>query len=365
MQQRKPSPDTQSVSGEAEPEECNPNIRRKNMTNTPNRKLGRSGIEVSPMGMGCWAIGGPWTFLGRPAGWSEVDDAESVRAIHAAIERGVNFFDTAANYGAGRSERVLGRAVADRRAKVVISSKFGYRVDEAAKAVTAYDGGEEDTDAAGHLRADLEQTLRRLQTDYLDVYLLHIWGHKIERALEARAVLEGLTAEGKIRTYGWSTDRPDAVKVFADAPHCAVVQQQLSVLDGNMELLALCEQNNLASMNRGPLGMGLLTGKFSPATTFADDDVRKGVDWHPGFHDGKPTQEWLDKLESIRGVLTAGGRTLAQGALAWIWARSPVTVPIPGFKNVRQAEENSEAMQFGPLTPSQMAEIDRILERGA
>jgi aryl-alcohol dehydrogenase-like predicted oxidoreductase len=333
------------------------------MANTPNRTLGRSGIEVSPMGLGCWAIGGLWTLNGGPAGWTGVDDEESVRAIHAAIELGVNFFDTAANYGCGHSELVLGRAVSGRREKVVIASKFGYRVNATARAVTTYGEPEEDSDAAGHVRADLESTLARLGTDYLDVYLLHIWGHRIERALAAREVLEQLVAEGKIRTYGWSTDRADAIRAFSTSPRCAVVEQQLSVLDGNAELLALCEAWNLASMNRGPLGMGLLTGKFSPASTFGDDDVRKHAGWHPGFQNGKPTRDWLDKLDSIRGVLTAGGRTLAQGALAWIWARSPNTVPIPGFKTVRQVEENCGAMRFGPLAPAQMAEIDRILGR--
>ena len=109
--------------------------------------------------------------------------------------------------------------------------------------------------------------------------------------------------------------------------------------------------------------MGLLTGKFVPSSTFANDDVRHHADWHPGFKNGKPTQEWLDKLASIRETLTSGGRTLSQGALAWIWARSPKTVPIPGFKTVAQVEENCKAMEFGPLDSSQMAEIDRILER--
>jgi aryl-alcohol dehydrogenase-like predicted oxidoreductase len=333
------------------------------MAATPNRKLGRSAIEVSPMGLGCWAIGGAWTLNGSPAGWTGVDDAESIRAIRAALDLGVNFFDTAANYGAGRSERLLGKAVQGRRDKVVIASKFGYKVDEAAKAVTAYGQPEEDSDAAPHVRADLEASLRRLGTDYLDVYLLHIWGHKIERALEARDVLEQLVQEGKIRTYGWSTDRADAIRAFATSPRCGVVEQQLSVLDGDAELLALCEEWNLASLNRGPLGMGMLTGKFSPTTTFAEDDVRKHADWHPGFRDGKPTKDWLDKLDSIRGVLTAGGRTLAQGALTWIWARSPNTIPIPGFKSVKQAEENAGAMRFGPMTPDRMDEIDRILGR--
>jgi aryl-alcohol dehydrogenase-like predicted oxidoreductase len=101
------------------------------------RSLGRSGIEVSAVGMGCWAIGGPWDFLGSPAGWSVVDDAESTRAIHAAIDLGANFFDTAANYGCGHSERLLGQALKGRRDQVVIATKFGYDVDEANKKVSA------------------------------------------------------------------------------------------------------------------------------------------------------------------------------------------------------------------------------------
>lgn len=327
------------------------------------RILGRSGIEASALGMGCWAIGGPWLINNSPAGWSEVDDNESLRAIEHALELGATFFDTAANYGAGHSERLLAKAFKGRRDKVVIATKFGYLVDEAAKKVNHYDATEEGSDVASRLRADVEASLSRLETDYIDVYQLHVWGLQIERALEVRDVLEELVTEGKIRTYGWSTDRADAQSDFATSQNCSVVQQQLSVLDGNMELLALCEQRNLASINRGPLGMGLLTGKFAPDSTFASDDVRHNAQWHPGFKDGRPTQEWLDKLASIREVLTSGGRTLAQGALAWIWARSPLTFPIPGFKTVAQVDENCKAMQFGPLAPAQMQEIDTLLGR--
>jgi len=103
------------------------------------RTLGRSGLQVSMMGLGCWAIGGPWTINGTPAGWSSVNDAESLQAIHCALELGVNFFDTAANYGAGHSERLLGQALKGRRDKIVIATKFGYHVDEAAKEVIHYD----------------------------------------------------------------------------------------------------------------------------------------------------------------------------------------------------------------------------------
>jgi aryl-alcohol dehydrogenase-like predicted oxidoreductase len=333
------------------------------MTTNYTRTLGRSGIEVSALGMGCWAIGGPWTLNGSPAGWSRVDDAESRRAIQCALDMGVNFFDTAANYGAGHSERLLGNTLKSRRDQVVIATKFGYRVDEAAKEVWHYDDKEEQSDIASRLRGDLEESLKRLNTDYIDVYQLHVWGLTIERALEARDVLDELVKEGKIRTFGWSTDRTEAIEAFSTSPHCSVVQQQLSVLDGNMALLALCEELDLASINRGPLGMGLLTGKFAPDSSFKEDDVRKHADWHPGFQNGRPTQNWLDALEAIREVLTSDGRTLAQGALAWIWGRSEKTIPIPGFKTVKQVEENCQAMQFGPLTLDQMGEIDRILRR--
>jgi aryl-alcohol dehydrogenase-like predicted oxidoreductase len=331
------------------------------MTTKLTRVLGRSGIEVSALGMGCWAIGGPWNFNGNPAGWSQVDDSESLRAIQHSLDLGATFFDTAANYGAGHSERLLAQAFKGRRDKVVIATKFGYLVDETAKEVRHFDVTEEDSNLASRLRTSLEASLKRLDTDYIDVYLIHVWGLNIERALAAREILEELVKEGKIRTYGWSTDRTDAIQSFATAPNCSVVQQQLSVLDGNLDLLALCEELNLGSMNRGPLGMGVLTGKFAPTSTFAIDDVRRYAEWHPGFKDGKPSQEWLDKLASIREVLTSNGRTLTQGALAWIWARSPMTVPIPGFKTVAQVEENCKAMQFGPLTQEQMAEIDQIL----
>ena len=325
------------------------------------RTLGRSGIEVSAVGMGCWAIGGPWAFLASQGGWGTVDDEESVRAIHAAIDLGGNFFDTAANYGAGHSERVLGRALKGRRGQIVIATKFGYNVDEAGKQVTVYGTTEEESDVAAHLRSDLEESLRRLDTDHIDVYLLHVSGLTLDRALAARDVLDELVAEGKVRTYGWSTDRPDAIEQFSTSPGCAVAEQELNIFSGNAEVLALTERLDLASINRSPLGMGVLTGKLAPGSKWGDGDLRKEVAWFAGIKDGSPNPDWLVALDSAREILTSHGRTVAQGALSWIWGRSTNTVPIPGFRTVAQAEENARAMEFGPLTPDQMAEIDRIL----
>jgi aryl-alcohol dehydrogenase-like predicted oxidoreductase len=119
----------------------------------------------------------------------------------------------------------------------------------------------------------------------------------------------------------------------------------------------------MASLIRGPLGMGSRTGKLAPDSTFPHDDVRRHASWHPAFRNGRPSAEWLHKLESIRAVLTSDGRTLAQGALAWIWGRSGSAILIPGFRTVRQVEENCGAICFGSLTPEQMGEIDEILGR--
>ena len=325
------------------------------------RILGRSGIEVSAMGMGCWAIGGPFWAGETPQGWGEVDDKESIRAIHTALENGINFFDTANVYGAGHSERVLARAFAGIRSKVVIASKFNAVFDESTKQVTGAD-----TSPAG-IRKACEDSLRRLETDYIDLYQFHDNGFPPEKAGPVRETLEELVAEGKIRSYGWSTDFPDRAKVFAEGPKCTSIQLQLNVLDDNPEVIRVCEQNHLAAINRGPLAMGLLTGKYSAETKPSIDDVRgqKSPDWMKYFKDGKPNPEWTRMRDAIRDILTSNGRSVAQGALAWIWARSSQTLPIPGFRTEEQVIENCKAMQFGPLTESQMKEINLILGREA
>ncbi len=326
------------------------------------RILGRSGIEVSGLGFGCWAIGGEWTFNGGPGGWGKVADDESIRALRRGLELGVTFYDTAANYGAGHSEVVLGRAFAGHRDQVVLATKFGYAVDEPGRSVSTYPGGP-DADVASRLRDDLQASLRRLGTDFIDVFQLHVGDLSVDRALAAREVLDRLVNEGLIRTYGWSTDDVPAARAFAaDAPNCGVVQNGLSVLGyEDPAMIELCEAENLGSINRGPLGMGLLTGKFNAGTRFGATDQRSRASWHPGFTEGRPTEDWLDKLAAVREVLSGNGRTLAQGALAWIWARSQQTVPIPGVRTVAQVEENAGALHHGPLSTAELAEIERIL----
>ena len=300
------------------------------------RALGRSGIDVSALGMGCWAIGGPFWDGEIPLGWGEVDDDESIMAIHAAVDRGVNFFDTANVYGAGHSERVLGRAFSDRRSEVVIATKFNSVFDETTRQVTGSDATPQG------IRKACEDSLRRLNTDYIDLYQFHDNGYPAEQATPVRDTLEALVEEGKIRAYGWSTDFVERAEVFVQGTNCTAIQLQLNVLDDNSEMIALCEQNNQAAINRGPLAMGLLTGKYSPGTNIPADDVRgqKSPDWMKYFKDGKPNPEWMAKRDAIVDILTSEGRTVAQGAIAWLWARTPQTIPIPGFRMVEQVEEN-------------------------
>jgi aryl-alcohol dehydrogenase-like predicted oxidoreductase len=323
------------------------------------RKLGRSDIEVSALGMGCWAIGGPWGDGETPLGWGEVDDEESIRSIQAALDRGVDFFDTANVYGTGHSERVLGRALAGRRSEVVIATKFNAVFDETARRVTGVDTSPEG------IREALEESLGRLNTDYIDLYQFHDNAFPAEEAPQVRDTLEALVAEGKIRAYGWSTDFPDRAEVFAQGPKCSAIQVQLNVLDDNPAVISLCEKYDLAAINRGPLAMGLLTDKYTAETKASPDDVRgeKSPEWMKYFKGGRPNKEWLEKREAIREILSSGARTVAQGSLAWLWARSPKNIPIPGFRTVEQVEENAGAMEYGPLTPEQMREIEVLLER--
>lgn len=315
------------------------------------RILGRSKIQVSAIGLGCWAIGGPWWKGTHPVGWSKVDDNESIRAIHRALDLGINFFDTADVYGCGHSERVLGQALAGKRDQVIIATKFGQTFDETTKQGTGYNVTPE------YIRRACDASLRRLQVDVIDLYQLHVKDVDAAQARIVRDVLEELGAAGKIRWYGWSTDEPDKARIFAEGEHCAAIQQRLNIFEGNAETLRVCEENNLASINRSPLAMGVLTGKFSTTTRFADDDVRRDrYDFQ-----GKDA-DLLQKLERIRAILTADGRTLAQAALGWLLARSSQTIPIPGFKTVAQVEDNAGVLTRGALTQAQMREIAAILQ---
>lgn len=318
------------------------------------RRLGRSNLEVSGMGLGCWTMGGPWTFDNEPHGWGKVDDAESIRAIHYALDAGINFFDTAANYGCGHSERVLGQAIVERRDRVILATKFGYIVDEEKCNVT------ETEDVIPRIRQECEASLRRLGTDYIDLYQFHKADYDPGKAAEVCNVLETLVAEGKIRWYGWSTDNLEGAKVFAQGAHCTAIQHWLNMVYDVPQLLAVCEEYDQASINRAPLVSGLLTGKYTVETTFPEDDMRH--DWN--LRSGRTPKNLL-RIEAVRKIIADAGesRTQAQIALAWIWTRYDRTIPIPGFRTLAQVKENIQAMEMGLLSNEQMKKIDEICER--
>ncbi len=321
------------------------------------RNLGRSNIGISAIGMGCWAIGGEWKFDTQAAGWGAVNDLESTAAIRAAVEMGITFFDTAANYGAGHSEVILGKALGTDRSKVVIATKFGYGVDEARKVVSGIYCSPND------IRSSCTDSLKRLQTDYIDLFQLHVGDYPITAAPEVRETLEQLVQEGLIRAYGWSTDDTARAEVFANGNNCAAIQHQQNIFEDNAPMLELVERHHLSSINRGPLGMGILTGKFSNGASFEQSDVRHvSPEWMAYFKNGQPNAVWLTKLEGIREILCAGGRTLAQGSLAWLLARSDQTIPIPGFRTVKQVQENAAVLEQGALSTLQMEEITVLLQ---
>jgi aryl-alcohol dehydrogenase-like predicted oxidoreductase len=321
------------------------------------RLLGRSGIEVSDIGYGCWAIGGPVTMDGKADGWGAVDDGESTAAIRRAFDLGVRLFDTADVYGAGHSEEVLGRALSGRRDEAVIATKFGYTFDTGQQAITGEDV------SGGYIRQACRASLRRLATDRIDLYQLHVGDLPADRAQEVAGALEGLVSDGLIRAYGWSTDDPRRAAAFAGDSRCTAIQHDLNVLDDAPDMLAVCDSFGLASIARTPLAMGLLSGKYTAASQLPADDVRAAQPWVGYFTGGRPAPEWLERLEAIRAVLTGGGRTLAQGALCWLLARGPRIVPIPGIRTVAQAEQNAAVLRLAPLTPAEVDEIGRLLDR--
>lgn len=319
------------------------------------KKIGKSGIEVSPIGLGCWPIGGEMYVWGTPDAYSNIDDKESIRAINAGIDNGINFFDTADCYGAGHSEKILSKVLKKRRSEVVIATKFGYVFDEKTKNIHAEDNSPE------YIKKACKESLKRLGIDYIDLYQFHVGFIKKEEALAAIGALEELKEEGLIREIGWSTWDEEAITLFPEK--LATIQHVSNVFSPNNQLIDLCKDNDLISLNNSPMAMGLLGGKYKPGDKIPKGDVRaSGFDWVPYFKNGEPNQEYYTKLESIREILRSNGRTLAQGALAYVMAQSDNTIPIPGFRTVKQAVDNAKAIELGPLTNNQVKEINNLLK---
>lgn len=306
-----------------------------------HRELGTTGISVSEIGFGAWAIGGD--------AWGPVEDEESQRAIERALELGIDLVDTSDVYGDGRSETIVGRAVRGRREQVVISTKgglMGHHRDPEREPV--YDRPEKVVEA-------LEASLRRLGTDHVDIYWCHIWWDHDE---ETEAFLEAfarLKRAGKIRAAGVSTDSLDHLRHFHRDGGVDAVQVDYSILNRAAEagILPYAHEHELGVLVRGPLFKALLTGKFDRTSTYPEGDIRHGWLSDPGHAANVATVERLRALD--RGDLTLG-----QLALRFVLSHPAVTAPIPGGKTVEQVEENAAASGRPLLSDELLRAIDEV-----
>lgn len=309
------------------------------------------------IGMGCWAIGGPFWDGEVPLGYSGTNDTDSRQAIEASWTNGVRLFDTSAAYGAGHSESLLGDVIGN-RSDAIIVSKFGHSIDTKSKQMT---GPRFEPD---YIRWSVEQSLKRLRRDKIDIMLLHLNDLSVEDAGPVFETLADIREAGQIAAFGWSTDFPDKLSRFADIEGFEAVQYAMNVFSSAPAMCQCVEQHDLLGMIRSPLAMGILTGKYSNGAKVAADDNRSvDVDWRSFFENGGISKSHAKKLDAVRDLLTCDGRSLTQGAICWLLAKSTHCFPIPGAKNALQAEENAMAMNFGPLPSATMEEIEIVLNR--
>ena len=317
------------------------------MPNIEKRILGKSGIKVTKIGVGLWAIGGDE--------WGEVDDRESLNMIDAALDLGINFFDTADVYGMGHSEKLLGQAMKGRRDRFIVATKIGWVDFDRDNQVSQYDTVEK-------LIAGVESNLERLQTDYVDVIQCHI----DFRESNMEVFVEGfqkLQAQGKVRAYGVSTSDFDYLQAFNADNEAATLQIDYSILNRTPEenIFPYTMENNLGVLVRGPLAMGLLTGKFSKDTRFEDGDFRQN--W---IENEDEYQIFLNDLEKVEKLKPLGNdeRSLAQLAIQFSMQHPAVTLAIPGAKRISQLKENVKTALMPELTPEEIAVIDSITPPG-
>jgi aryl-alcohol dehydrogenase-like predicted oxidoreductase len=242
------------------------------------------------------------------------------------------------------------------REKVLIATKWGNVFKEKSKQLTGTNI------SGGYVREACEASLRRLGTDRIDIFQLHVGDLELDRLPAIVEELEELGTSGKIGSFGWSTDDPQRAESILKYPGAEVVQFELNVLPDNAPMVALLEDREKIGLIRGPLAMGLLSGKYSTQEASNQDDVRNRTPaWMNYFKSGVPAAEYQARFQSIREVLVTNGRTIFLGALAWLWARSPVLVPIPGFRTAAQAEELADAWTLGPFSAAEMENIEALL----
>jgi len=302
---------------------------------------------VSEVGVGLWAVSG--------SEWGPADDEASLEAIEAALDTGVDFFDTADVYGEGGSEELLGRAMQGRRDRFVVASKIGWIGFDSQADRSQYD-------SASKLVAGVEGSLRRLGTDRLDVIQCHIdhpepnWPVFVEG-------FRRLKEAGTVRAWGVSTSDPDHLLSFNADGDCDVLQTDYSILNrtAEQELFPYCQEHGIGVIVRGPLAMGLLTGKYAASDTFPAGDFRRA--W---TEDPARREQFLRDLavvEELRSVVP-DGETMAQFALRFVRSHPAVSTVIPGARNRRQAESNSSAGLKALLSDQEREAVDRLVPPG-
>lgn len=317
------------------------------------RIFGKTGWRVTEVGLGCWQFGGAITLDGRPDGWANIRDEDSIAAIRRAVELGINFFDTSDQYGWGHSEEILGRTLRElgARDRVYIATKVGFGVDEA--------GHRTFKETRAEILAACDASLRRLQTDRIDLYQCHLW--RTERWTEFLDAFERLQQAGKIRAYGVSTNDFDMVLRFDERRALAAVQSNYNLLDrhAEREILPYCRARGIAFIARGPLAMGKLTGKYRVDSVFHPDDIRNR--WFATPEARAAYERDLALVERLRPIADRAGMTLAQLAIKFVLQHVAVSVVIPGARNRQQVEHNYAASVLPPLTPEERAAIEQAL----
>jgi aryl-alcohol dehydrogenase-like predicted oxidoreductase len=314
------------------------------------RPLGRTGWNVSTISFGAWAIGGTW---------GAVDDTESMSALHRALDRGVNFFDTADVYGDGHSEQLLARLRKERRDPFHVATKAGKRLNPFT--------------AEGFNRANLttfiERSLKNLATDALELLQLHCPPSDVYYQPEVFGILDDLVAAGKLRFYGVSVERvEDALKAM-EYPGVQSVQIIYNIFRQRPAELFFREaqRRQVGILARLPLSSGMLTGKLTAASTFSGDDHRQfnrdGAAFDRGeTFSGVPYTTGLSVVEELR-PLVPPGTPMATWALRWILMDPAVTCAIPGGKRPSQVDENVAAADLPPLPDATLAKIREIYDR--
>ena len=295
------------------------------------RELGRTGIKVSVIGFGAWAIGGAAGASGAPIGWGRTSDDESLAAIRRARDLGVNFFDTSDSYGFGRSESLLGIVLSRTRHDVVLATKVGV--------VKTSSGDLKKDFSRQHIFHAVDGSLKRLRTDYIDLYQMHNPSIDELRREEIQEAMEMLQDAGKIRFWGVSVSTPEEGMEVLQRGWGHALQVLYNVLNQApaRELFPAAKEKGYGVIARVPLASGLLTGKFRADSVFGADDIRQN------FLTARRLEEALTRVDEVKSIIGGAARTLAEGALRFVVANDAVSTTIPGARNARQVEMNVAA----------------------